>query len=109
MPAGRIAVVPVPIANTKNYAVTLDRRIVLGHLHVIISALPMATGRINGNNSIDSKDQHSVDNSRRKETVSKSDSERQKPSHWEPPVSLDHLSGTQKEIVVKGGVSCFRI
>lgn len=99
VPADRLAVVPVPIANTNNYAVTLDRRIVLGHLQVIKSALPMATGQINRDNSIDSKDQHSVDNSKRKETVSKSNSERQKPSHWEPQAPFDHLSGTQKEIV----------
>ncbi len=59
----------------------------------------MAPGQINRDNSTDGKDQDNIDNSKRKETVSKSDSEGQKPSLWEPPVSLDHLSGTQKEIV----------
>lgn len=99
VPADRFAVVPVQIANTNNYAVTQDRRILLGHLQVVKSVLPMAPGQINRDNSTDGKDQDNIDNSKRKETVSKSDSEGQKPSHWEPPVSLDHLSGTQKEIV----------
>lgn len=101
----------MPIANTNNYAVTLDRRMVLGHLQVIKSALSVATEQTNRGDSTDSKDQDNIDTSKSKGNGSKGDSQRQKPSQWDPPVSLDHLSGTQKngETVVEGGVSCFRL
>lgn len=59
----------------------------------------MVTGQINRDSSTDNKDLGNIDNRKGKEIVGKNDSERQKPNYWEPPVSLDHLSETQKEIV----------
>ncbi|KAI2655580.1 Retrovirus-related Pol polyprotein [Labeo rohita] len=100
VPTHRFAVVPVPIANTNNYAVTLDRRVVLGQLQVIKSALSVATEPANRDNSTDRRDPDNIHNRKKEETMNKGDSVKQKPNQWDPPVSLDHLSGTQKEILL---------
>ncbi|KAI2652210.1 Retrovirus-related Pol polyprotein [Labeo rohita] len=99
VPTHRFAVVPVPIANTNNYAVTLDRRVVLGQLQVIKSALSVATEPANRDDFTDRRDPDNIHNRKEEETMNKGDSMKQKPNQWDPPVSLDHLSGTQKEIV----------
>lgn len=91
VPVDRPSVLPVPIANTNNYAVTLGRRAVIGHLQTIKCTLPVNTEQAN---EVNDSDKPKV-----KANVSSDDSKTQKPSLWDPPVPLDHLSEAQQETV----------
>ncbi|XP_073668068.1 uncharacterized protein [Paramisgurnus dabryanus] len=91
VPVDRPSVLPVPIANTNNYAVTLGRRAVIGHLQTIKCTLPVNTEQANEDNDSDKP--------KVKANVSSDDSKTQKPSQWDPTVPLDHLSEAQQETV----------
>lgn len=96
---GRSVYIPVSVANTNKLDVTLIPHTILGHLEEIKAVYPITVessdktqGTAGQNtsqppihlNEVTSNSQHS-----------------QKPSQWDPPVNLDHLSKDQQQTVTQ--------
>lgn len=102
----RSAYVPVPIANTNKYDVTLTPRFVLGHLQevkTVYAATPepsQAAQKPDDNkeyNNSQPERHHSLQNPERE--VRATEGQTQRPSQWDPPVKLDHLSEDEQQVV----------
>lgn len=85
----KTAKVPIAIANTAKHPVILAPRLILGHLEVIKTTYPATT------DSFIEQPTSTVQTC----GVSVTPHQSKKPSHWDPPIKLEHLTESQQQIV----------
>lgn len=90
VPSRRSGYVPVPIANTNRYSVTLNQRTVLGHLQTVKTAYAASPEQLRVGEGVEPPVNTVSANSDSTTT--------QKPTWWDPPVDLSHLNEDQRRI-----------
>ncbi len=98
---GKTAEVPVAIANTASHPVILTPRLILGHLEVIKTTYPITTDSFQRNET--QMEQVIEQSTSTVQTcgVSVIPHQSKRPSQWDPPIELEHLTESQQQIVRK--------
>ncbi len=96
---GKTAEVPVAIPNTASHPVILTPRLILGHLEVIKTTYPITTDSFQRNET--QMEQVIEQSTSAVQTcgVSVIPHQSKRPSQWDPPIKLEHLTESQKQIV----------
>uniref|UniRef100_A0A3B5Q730 Gypsy retrotransposon integrase-like protein 1 n=1 Tax=Xiphophorus maculatus TaxID=8083 RepID=A0A3B5Q730_XIPMA len=92
--------VSIPNSNTNKYNVTLHQRAVLGHLEAVKTAYTVNAQQLNitvGEQQDDPS--HRTKPAAAQSLIINSKAEKQKPTQWDPPVDLSHLTESQRQTV----------
>ncbi|KAL1264187.1 hypothetical protein QQF64_004542 [Cirrhinus molitorella] len=87
----KTAKVPIAIANTAKHPVILTPRLILGHLEVIKSTYPVTAGSFQKNKTEMECVIEQPTSTVQTYGVSVTPQKSERPSHWDPPIKLEHL------------------
>lgn len=93
----RKADVPIPIANTNKHDISLSPRCILGHLQEVKTVYAASTEPVHAENRNENSSQPERNHS--PQNPESEMSQTQRPSQWNPPVKLDHLSNDEQQVV----------
>ncbi len=96
---GKTAEVPVAIANTASHPVILTPRLILGHLEVIKTTYPITTDSFQRNETQIEQVIEQSTSAVQTCGVSVTLHQSKRPSQWDPPIKLEHLTESQQQIV----------
>lgn len=94
----KTAKVPIAIANTAKHPVILMPRLILGHLEMIKTAFPVTADSVQKNETQMGPVKEQLTSSVQTYGVSVTPLQSDRPSHWDPPIELEHLTETQQGI-----------
>ncbi|KAG1936440.1 interleukin-1 receptor accessory protein-like 1-A [Pimephales promelas] len=99
IPERRVPYIPISMTNTTDHTICLDRHRVIGYLEPV-KTVYTAPIKINENETrAEMKDSTVTKTSEASSTPQPDNTQASRPTSWDPPVDLSHLSEGQQEVV----------
>ena len=99
IPERKVPYIPIPVTNTTDHTIYLDRHKVVGHLESVKTVYAATVQTKENKSTPESKDSTEFKSSKANNTPKPDNEQVKRPTAWDPPVDLQQLPEGQQEAV----------